>query len=176
MLRKLMLLAAMLAMVLVAAAPAFAQDVIAGDQYEVDDSFNTLTVAECIQLVDQSIDQDQYVSGDVTGGDADADADDDSNAAAGGGDATVEQSASQEAIQYCNDVVLADVVEAEAAEASASAAAGASAGAAAGGSAGAAASGGGGGTLPATGGISLLTLGAGALLVGGGLVARKLVR
>jgi len=34
----------------------------------------------------------------------------------------------------------------------------------------------GGGTLPATGGISLVTLGAGALLVAGSLVARRIVR
>jgi hypothetical protein len=58
------------------------------------------------------------------------------------------------------------------------AAPGAAGGAAAGGAAagGAAGGGGGGGALPATGGISLLTLGAGALLVGGGLVARRFVR
>ena len=87
-----------------------------------------------------------------------------------------------EQVQYCEQAI-GDVVEAEAAEGEvveAEDAAAAAAAASSGGSASAGASAGGSSSgaaqLPATGGFSLLTLGAGALLVTGGLVARRIVR
>ena len=205
-----MMLAALLAMVLVAAAPALAQDVTfegdGDDNSQGDDATNQTaeSVQYCLALFgDQNANIEQNVTGDEN----------ETGAAIG-----------QEQAQYCNQVIqnaLADdgsvaanandvevdgvdndedgaVDEGDGSEASAaaaaaaaaaassgsgSAAAGAGAAAGSGGSAagaGAAAgsggSAGGAGQLPATGGASLLTLGAGALLVGGGLVARRIVR
>ena len=106
--RKVTIVVAMLAMLLMAAVPAFAQDIVAGDQYSIDDSFNDVLVAGAVQDVDQSIDQTQTVTGDVTGGDATATATDDSDASASGGDATVSQDASQSAVQHANDFVVWD--------------------------------------------------------------------
>lgn len=87
----------MLAMLLMAAVPALAAD------YSIEDSFNNAVYADAIQVVDQEIEQDQTVSGDVEGGDAEAEAEDNSDATATGGDASVSQDASQSAVQYAND-------------------------------------------------------------------------
>ncbi|HSK98807.1 MAG TPA: hypothetical protein VK869_00585, partial [Rubrobacteraceae bacterium] len=154
-----MLLAAMLAMVLAAAAPAFAQ-AVGGD---VDVQY-----VDCSQVQAAAAAQGQY---------GDADAGDVASAAA----IAQELNITQEQVNACLEGVAAggditvegdDGTAAAAASASAAAAAGAAAGgAAAGGSAAAA-----GGALPETGGASLLALGAGALLVAGGLLARRIVR
>jgi LPXTG-motif cell wall-anchored protein len=173
--RKVMLLAAMLAMVLAAAVPAFAQDAVA-----VDDSVaqgGDVQYVDCSQV--QAALQGQY---------GDAVADDEAVAAVAS-----EQGITQNQVNAClgevsdvnqgNDNV-GDVVEdddataAAAAEADASAAAAAAAGsaAAAGGGSAAAAAASAPAELPETGGASLLALGAGALLVAGGLVARRIVR
>ena len=151
-----MLLAAMLAMVLAAAAPAFAQATIGDETQYVDCSQVQAAVAA------------QY-------GDANAAADDESFAAA-----AASAGVSQTQINAClgeidlggddGGTVVATVDGGD--DGSASAAAGGSASAASGGSASAASS----STLPETGGASLLALGAGALLVAGGLVARRIVR
>ena len=206
--KKLMMLAALLAMVLVAAAPALAQDVTfegdGDDNSQGDDATNqnVESAQYCLAIfAEQNANIEQNVSGDEN----------ETGAAIG-----------QDQIQYCEQVIqnaLADdgsiaanandvevdgvdndedgtVDEGDGSEASAaaaaaaaaaassgSAAAGAGAAAGSGGSAagaGAAAGSGGSagstGVLPATGGASLLTLGAGALLVAGGLVARRIVR
>ena len=141
-----MLLAAMLAMVLAAAAPSFAQTAAGGDvavlQYSCDQiqaAVNTQyqqgegagAVAGAAQIL--HIDQQQVLA---CFGTAAAAQESTVNVHAGGGTAT------------------------------------ASAGGGGGGSASAAA----GGALPDTGGASLIALGAGALLVAGGLLARRIVR
>ena len=150
-LRKVMLLAAMLAMVLAAAAPAFAQ-AVAGD---VDVQY-----VDCSQVQAAAAAQGQY---------GDATADDLGSAAA----IAQELGISQEQVNACLEGVAAgeDIIVEGGTAAAATAAASASA--AAGGSASAAA---GAAALPETGGASLIALGAGALLVAGGLLARRIVR
>jgi hypothetical protein len=170
-----MLLAAMLAMVLAAAAPALAQVTVAGDDN------NAAQYVDCSQV--QAALGAQY-------GDQNAAANDESVASAAN-----ELGITQNQVNAClgevndvnqgedavGDVVIdengsvvaaADASAAAAAEATAAAAAAAgSASAASEGSAAAATE-----TLPETGGASLLALGAGALLVAGGLLARRIVR
>ena len=175
--KKLMMLAAMLAMVLVAAAPALAQDeeiIGATDQ-------SAESVQYCLSFFDDQ-DLEQNVSGDENETGAinnqqqyceqviqNAQADDGSIAA------NLNDSEIAVDVDEDGDVDEADAEAAAAASAAASASAGASAGSgsSAGSSAGSSSSA---GQLPATGGVSLLTLGAGALLVAGGLVARRIVR
>jgi len=161
--RKVMLLAAMLAMVLAAAAPALAQVTVAGDD-------NTSA-----QYVDCS--QVQIAVG-AQYGDQNAAASDESIATAAN-----ELGITQNQVNAClgevsdvnqgtegvGDIVIDEetgsVVAVAADEGSASAASEGSASAAAATE-----------TLPETGGASLLALGAGALLVAGGLLARRIVR
>jgi len=186
-LRKVMLLAAMLAMVLVAAAPAFAQVAIDNStDTQYSDSFNTTTF--CNQVGGLVLaNQGQY-------GDAGAAATDNSAAAA---DIAQQLGVSQDQVLNCfsnldtngdGTITTVDTTgggtsgggTASAGGGSASASAGggsasASAGSAASASAGSAAAASG-GTLPDTGGASLIALGAGALLVAGGLLARRIVR
>ena len=166
--RRVMLLAAMLAMVLAAAAPAFAQNVTAineGDDVEYN--------AVCQNILGSV--GDIATGGNVASAGANADA-----SVAAGGDSSVavgneavageiaqDSGATIEQVNQCLNEADLDgdgfvtVVEL-------------------GGSASAAAvvqyGGGGGGTLPETGGASLIALGAGALLVAGGLIARRIVR
>ena len=160
--RKVMLLAAMLAMVLAAAAPALAQVTVAGDDN------NAAQYVDCSQ-VNAALGA-QY-------GDQNAAASDESVASAAN-----ELGITQNQVNAClgevsdvnqgednvGDVVVGSVAAGD--DGSASAAAG-SASASAAGSASAATE-----TLPETGGASLLALGAGALLVAGGLLARRIVR
>lgn len=123
-----MLLAAMLAMVMVAAAPALAQDV----QYDDDTQ-----IVQCVQIIGG-----QYV---------------DQAALADASEVAQEAGVSVEAVQNCIaagegaavNVVTGEIVDGGDGEAA---------------------------TLPDTGGASLLALGAGALLVAGGLLARRIVR
>ncbi len=165
-LRKLMLMAAMLAMVLVAAAPALAQDAVAGDVDNSTDTTTTYINVDCSQVQDAAA--AQYGGDAVALGDAAAASvanelgisQEQVNAClggvAGGGDVTVN------GVDDDADGVVDEADEAAAAEAGAAA--------------GDAAAAGGTTVLPDTGGASLFTLGAGALLVGGGLLARRIFR
>ena len=160
-----MMLAAMLAMVLVAAAPAFAQ-ATGGDV--------NVQYVDCSQVAAVAAAQGQYGDATATSGDV---------ASAASADIANELGIDVEQVNGCVEGVAAggdidvdgdgDVDEDDAAaSASASASAEAGSSASSGGEAAAASS----GTLPDTGGASLITLGAGALLVAGGLVARRIVR
>ena len=168
--RKVMLLAAMLAMVLAAAAPALAQVTVAGDDN------NAAQYVDCSQV--QLAVGAQY-------GDANAAASDESIAGAAN-----ELGITQNQVNAClgevsdvnqgtegvGDVVIGEggtvvAVEGGTVSAAAEGSASASASAASSASASAATE-----TLPETGGASLLALGAGALLVAGGLLARRIVR
>ena len=142
-----MLLAAMLAMVLAAAAPAFAQTAVAGS----------------VQYVD--CDQIQAAIGQYQNADAD-----DFSAVA------QELGVSQNQVLACFQSVAAgrDINVGATATATASASASASAASASASAASASAS-----ALPSTGGVpisNVIALGAGALLVAGGLLARRIVR
>ncbi len=168
--RKVMLLAAMLAMVLAVAAPVFAQQgggtQVVGDENVVTNENQGGDVqynAVCQNIIGSFGDITQNQSGA-----AGAVAVVDSAAAA---EVAQEQGVTVAQVNQClNDfdedgdgVVEADDVQYGSASATASASASASASAAA-------------EVLPETGGASLLALGAGALLVAGGLVARRIVR
>ena len=163
--RKVMLLTAMLAMVLAAAAPALAQ-AVAGDV--------NVQYVDCSQVQAAAAAQGQY--GDANA-DADASAGDFASAANAEAVASIAQELgiTQAQVNAClggidNDVnaggggtttVIADVASISP-SATPSATSSASASAAA--------------ELPSTGGASLFALGAGALLVAGGLLARRIVR
>ncbi len=172
--RKIMLLAAMLAMVLAAAMPALAQDTdVVGDENVVtNEGDDTQYNAVCQNIIGSigDINQTQY-------GNSNAVAVDDSNAVA---EVAQEQGVTVAQVNEClNEVDVDDdgniavdeqiLVPVEG-SVSASAAAPAGSASAAAASAPAAT------VLPETGGASLLALGAGALLVAGGLVARRIVR
>jgi hypothetical protein len=161
--KKVMLLAAMLAMVLAAAAPAFGQAVAIDEGDDVE--YN----AVCQNIIGGfgDITQAQY-------GDADAVAVDDSAAAA---EVAQSQGVTIEQVNEClNNFATASATATATATATVSGSSGSSSGSS-GSSSGGSSSGGGTTTvLPATGGASLLVLGAGALLVAGGLVARRIVR
>ena len=161
--RKVMLVAAMLAMVLAAAAPALAQGDV-GDVNEGDDQFNvgdeTVYTAVCQNLLgsfDAAAGQYATAVASATAGD---------NAVAVA-EIAQEQNVSVEQVNECLNAFFASAsataaadVQYHAATGSATASATATA-------------------LPATGGMvpsSVLALGAGALLVGGGLLARRIVR
>jgi hypothetical protein len=153
-----MLLAAIMAMVLAAAAPAFAQATATGGNVEY---------ADCDQV--QAAANTQY-------------ANDTGNLAA----IAADQGITQEQVLACLDSAAAGDITTNVNVASAGGSAGVhtvvasgsagggggGGGTAAAGSASAAA----GGALPDTGGASLFALGAGALLVAGGLLARRIVR
>jgi len=158
--RKVMLLAAMLAMVLAAAAPALGQQ-IGGDQGPVggEDAVqagdNVQYAAVCQNIIGAfEASADQFATAPAT-------AVGDENAAAVT-EIAQNQNVSVEQVNECLNAWFA----------SASATVSVAAGGGGGGSASAAA----GGTLPSTGGASLIALGAGALVVAGGLLARWIVR
>ena len=151
-----MLLAAMLALVLAAAAPAVSQTAVGGDAAVLQYSCNQIQAALDVQ----------YQQGEGTG------------AVAG---AAQSLGVSQNAVLACFGTAVAAqqsqinvdggaTVSVIADTLSPTATAGGGGGD--GGSASAAA----GGSLPETGGASLIALGAGALLVAGGLLARRIVR
>ena len=189
-----MLLAAMLAMVLLAAAPVFGQ----GIENQQSDQFGVVDDSVCSQVYNIAV--QQYNAGDQT---ANADAFADANATAGPfGTAAAAAIAGANAANIANAVginvdtvnaclnnfatVAADVQYKKTvtptakktvhAKKTVTAKATVHAKKTATATATSTATGGGGGTLPETGGASLLALGAGALLVGGGLVARRLAR
>jgi hypothetical protein len=158
-----MLLAAVMAMVLAAAAPAFAQATAVG---------GSVQYVDCDQI--QAAATGQY----------------NANNTQNQAGIAQELGVSQNQVLACLDSIAAgrDVNINTASAASATATTTAKAGKAGGGTASASAGGGGGGggsaaaasaaggALPPTGGASLLALGAGALLVAGGLLARRIVR
>ena len=155
-LRKVMLLAAMLAMVLAAAAPALSQTAAGGDVAVLQYS--------CDQI--QAAVNTQYQAGEGTG------------AVAG---AAQSLGIDQQQVLACfgTAAALQDSVinvdgdgTAHAKKGTVTASAKGGGGGGGGGSAASAA----GGALPDTGGASLIALGAGALLVAGGLLARRIVR
>jgi LPXTG-motif cell wall-anchored protein len=141
-----MLLAAMLAMVLAAAAPAFAQSAVGGDV--------AILQYSCDQI--QAAVNTQYQAGEGTG------------AVAG---AAQSLGIDQQQVLACfgTAAALQDSTINVTVDGTATAKGGGGGG---GGSASAAA----GGALPDTGGASLIALGAGALLVAGGLLARRIIR
>jgi hypothetical protein len=156
--RKVMLLAAVMAMVLAAAAPAFAQANAVG---------GSVQYVDCDQI--QAAATGQYNVGnqqDLAG-------------------IAQDLGVSQNQVSACLQSVAAGR-DVNIGGGSASASVGVTATATAGGGSAPAGGGGGGGggsasaaaggALPSTGGASLLALGAGALLVGGGLLARRIVR
>jgi hypothetical protein len=151
-----MLLAAVMAMVLAAAAPAFAQANAVG---------GSIQYADCDQI--QAAATAQYNTGNQQ------------NAAG----IAQELGVSQEQVLACLQSIAAgrdvniNAASASAATVTATGKATSTAKAGGGGGGGtAAASAAAGGALPSTGGASLLALGAGALLVAGGLLARRIVR
>jgi hypothetical protein len=150
-----MLLAAVMAMILAAAAPAFAQaNAVGGSVQYVDcdqiqaaatGQYNVENDQEALAALAQElgVDENQVL-------------------------------ACFESIAAGNDVNINTASASAAATATATATASASAGG--GGGGGGSASAAAGGALPSTGGASLLALGAGVLLVAGGLLARRIVR
>ena len=146
--RKVMLLAAVMAMVLAAAAPAFAQATAVG---------GSVQYVDCDQIQAAATGQYNVANEQDLAGIAQ------------------ELGVSQNQVSACLDSIAAgedvniNTGSASAVTVTASAGGGGGGG---GGSASAAA----GGELPDTGGASLFALGAGALLVAGGLLARRIVR
>ena len=169
-----MLLAAVMAMILAAAAPAFAQATAVGGsvqyvdcdqiqaaatgQYNTDNQQNAAGVAQ-----ELGVSQNQVLAclGSIAAG-----RDVNINAASASASATSTATAKMKAAKATST--------ATAGGGGGSASAGGGGGG--GGGSAAAASAAAGGALPPTGGASLLALGAGALLVAGGLLARRIVR
>ena len=154
--RKVMLLAAVMAMVLAAAAPAFAQATAVG---------GSVQYVDCDQIQAAATGQYNVANDQDLAGIAQ------------------ELGVSQNQVLACldsiaagNDVNINTAAGSASATATATATASASASAGGGGGGGGSASAAAGGALPSTGGASLLALGAGALLVAGGLLARRIVR
>jgi hypothetical protein len=153
--RKIMLLAAVMAMVLAAAAPAFAQaNAVGGSVQYVDcDQIQAAATGQ------YNVANDQDLAG-----------------------IAQELGVSQNQVLACLDSIAAgrdvniNTASASAATVTVTASAGGGGGGGGGGSASSSASAAAGGALPSTGGASLLALGAGALLVAGGLLARRIVR
>jgi hypothetical protein len=184
--RKVMLLAAMLAMALAAAAPVFAQDGggNVGIVNQQANQFGVVNDSVCSQVYNIAV--QQYNAGDQT---ANANALAGANANAGqGGTAAALAVANANAVNIANatDININTVnaclnnvttnagqVQYEKTVTPTSTATSTPTSTA---TSTATGGGGGGATLPETGGASLLALGAGALLVGGGLVARRLAR
>jgi hypothetical protein len=162
-LKKVMLLAAMLAMVLAAAAPSFAQTAAGGDVAVLQYS--------CDQI--QAAVNTQYQQGEGTGAVAGA-------AQALGVDQQQVLACFGTAAALQDSAIIVDGDDGKKGTAHAKkgtvhakkGSASAGGGGGGGGSAATAA----GGALPDTGGASLIALGAGALLVAGGLLARRIVR
>ena len=147
-----MLSAALLAMVMAAAAPAFAQTAVGGDAAVLQYSCNQIQAALDVQ----------YQQGEGTG------------AVAG---AAQSLGVSQNQVLACFGTAAA----AQQSTINVNTAGGGDGGGtttatAGGGGGGGSASAAAGGSLPETGGASLIALGAGALLVAGGLLARRIVR
>jgi hypothetical protein len=167
-----MLLAAVMAMILAAAAPAFAQANAVGGSIQYADcdqiqaaatgQYNTDNQQDAAALAQElGVDENQVLAclGSIAAG-----RDVNINAASASASATSTATAKMKAAKATST-----------ATAGGGGGGGGSASAGGGGSA-AAASAAAGGALPPTGGVPLLALGAGALLVAGGLLARRIVR
>ena len=168
-----MLSAALLAMVLAAAAPAFAQSAVGGDTAVLQYSCNQIQAAV----------NTQYQQGEGTGAVAGAaqslGIDQNAVLACFGTAAAIQQSTiNVNTADGGDDGVKKGTVHAKkgTVHAKGTSTAGGGGGGGAGGGGGGSAAAGAGGQLPDTGGASLIALGAGALLVGGGLLARRIVR
>ena len=160
-----MLSAALLAMVLAAAAPAFAQTAVGGDTAVLQYSCNQIQAAVTAQ----------YQAGEGTGavaGAAQSLGVDENAVLACFGTAVAAQQSTINVNTATADGDHAKKGTVHAKKGTATSTAGGGGGGGGGGSASAAA----GGALPETGGASLIALGAGALLVAGGLLARRIVR
>ncbi len=165
--KKVMLMAAVMAMVLAAAAPAFAQANAVG---------GSVQYVDCDQI--QAAATGQYNVGndqDLAGIAQELGVEQNQVSAcldsiAAGNDVNIGDDGSASATSYSKDYASATSYAKGGGGSSASAGGGGGGGG--GGSASAAA----GGSLPDTGGASLIALGAGALLVAGGLLARRIVR
>src|SRR5829696_5000042 len=184
-----MLLAAILAMVLAAAAPAFAQaSVDLGEDDAGDNQYNTGQQNDQNTVVQDSIctNVNQAATNQYEGGDqaAGAEADDiigDTNTAASAANIANALGLTQAQVNACLNQVNATssaspVASVPSVAPSASAPTGGGGGSASAAGGGGSASAAAGGELPSTGGSSLFALGAGALLVAGGLLARRIVR
>src|SRR5215212_1039134 len=186
-----MLLAAILAMVLAAAAPAFAQasvdlgeDDAGNAQYNTGQQNDQNTVVQdsiCANVNEAAT--NQYQGGDQAAGAAADDIIGDTNTAASAANIANALGLTQAQVNACLNQVNATSSASVASVPSVSAASVPSGGGGGGGGGGGSASAAGGsasaaagGELPSTGGSSLLALGAGALLVAGGLLARRAVR
>jgi hypothetical protein len=152
--RKIMLLAAVMAMVLAAAAPAFAQATAVGGSVQYVDcdqiqaaatgQYNVANEQDLAAVAQElGVDQNQVLAC--------------FRSIAAGEDVNINTASA-------SAVTVTATATASSSSASSSSASSSSASAASG------------GTLPSTGGASLLALGAGALLVAGGLLARRIVR
>ncbi len=177
--KKVMLLAAVMAMVLAAAAPAFAQATAVGGsvQYVDCDQIQAAATGQYNVGNDQDlagIAQDLGVSQNQVSACLDSiAAGDDVNI---GGDGST-ASATTYAKKYSTASATSYAKKGGGDYSSASASAGGGGGyGGGGGGGGGSASAAAGGSLPDTGGASLIALGAGALLVAGGLLARRIVR
>jgi LPXTG-motif cell wall-anchored protein len=160
-----MLLAALLAMVMAAAAPAFAQTAVGGDTAVLQYSCNEIQAAV----------NTQYQAGEGTGavaGAAQSLGVNQNQVEACFGTAVAAQQSTININTATADSTAITVHAKKGGTATAGGGGGGSASAGGGGSASAAS----GGSLPETGGASLIALGAGALLVAGGLLARRIVR
>ena len=188
-----MLLAAILAMVLAAAAPAFAQATATTDdsgegQYEQGQQNDQNTVVQdsiCVNVEQAAA--NQYNAGDQAAAAESGDLIGDTNSAANASNIANALGITTAQVNACLNEV--DVESASAAATHSPSAAPSAAPSAPTGGGGGGGGGGGtasaaagsasaaaGGELPPTGGSSLLALGAGALLVAGGLLARRIVR
>src|SRR5215213_10310711 len=158
-LRKIMLIAAMLAMVLAAAAPAIAQTAVGGD--------TAILQYSCDQI--QAAVDTQYQAGEGVGAVAGA-------AQALGVDQQQVLACFGTAAAAQDTTIIAGGGGGGGGGGSTASVVSTTASAGGGGGGGGSASAAAGGSLPSTGGASLIALGAGALLVGGGLLARRIVR
>ncbi len=178
-----MLLMAMLAMVLAAAFPALAQSQGGEVDQEIDEQDVEIEDSICTNV--QQVAANQYNAGDqsanasanASAGGEDSE-DSSANASANASAIANELDVSQAVVQQCfNDGSVSASASADGAQAMGMTGGGGGGGGG-GGSASASASASAAATevLPETGGASLLALGAGALLVAGGLLARRIVR
>ena len=162
--KKVMLLAAMLAMVLAAAAPAVAQTAAGGDVAVLQYSCNQIQAAVNTQY------QQGEGAGAVAGAAQSLGIDQQQVLACFGTAAALQDSVIN--VDGDDGTAHAKKGTAHAKKGTSTSTAGGGGGGGGGGSAASAA----GGALPSTGGASLIALGAGALLVAGGLLARRIVR
>jgi len=178
-----MLLAAIMAMVLAAAAPAFAQAsaVVEDDsgtgQYNTGQQNEQNTVVQdsiCVNV--QQAAANQYSGGDQAAAAGTDDVIGDSNSAANAANIANALGITTGQVNACLNQVNASASGSASAASVPVATTSASAPSGGGGGGGGSASAAAGGELPSTGGSSLFALGAGALLVAGGLLARRIVR